>query len=135
MHTKTYYVYILASKSRTLYTGVTNNLERRVIEHRRKLVPGFTARYNINRLVYYEAGGNIEAMIAREKQIKAWGRMKKIALIESKNRDWKDLSDGWPGSPSFVIPNAAKRSEKSRFEVGRPTTERDSSSRSDRDSE
>ena len=122
MHTKTYYVYILASKSRTLYTGVTNNLERRVIEHRRKLVPGFTARYNINRLVYYEAGGNIEAMIAREKQIKAWGRMKKIALIESKNRDWKDLSDGWPGSDVAT--------------TGRPRkTERDSSSRSDRDSE
>jgi len=88
----------MASKSRTLYTGVTNNFERRVVQHRRKLVPGFTARYNITRLVYYEAGGNIEAMIAREKQIKAWGRMKKIALIESVNRDWKDLSDGWLGS-------------------------------------
>jgi putative endonuclease len=87
----------MASKSRTLYTGVTGNLEGRVIEHRRKLRPGFTARYNINRLVYYEAGGNIEAMIAREKQIKAWRRMKKIALIEKTNRDWKDLSDGWPG--------------------------------------
>jgi len=108
---KTYYVYIVASRSRTLYTGVTNNLERRVIEHRRKLVPGFTARYNINRLVYYEAGGNIESMIAREKQIKGWGRMKKIALIESVNRDWKDLSDGWPGSPTRppgVIPNAVR---------------------------
>src|SRR5437016_4850790 len=129
---KTYYVYILASKSRTLYTGVTNNLERRVVEHRRKLNAGFTARYNINRLVYYEAGGDIEAMIAREKQIKAWGRLKKIALIESMNRDWKDLSNGWPGGAQFVIPNAAKRSEKSRSEVGRAKTERDSSSRSDR---
>jgi putative endonuclease len=101
---KTFYVYILASKSRTLYTGVTNNLERRVVEHRRKLVSGFTSRYNINRLVYYEAGGNIESMIAREKQIKGWGRMKKITLIESMNRDWKDLSDGWPGSPTSVVP-------------------------------
>jgi putative endonuclease len=122
MRMKTYYVYIMASKSRTLYTGVTNNLERRVVEHRRKLIPGFTARYHINRLVYYEAGGKIEAMIAREKQIKAWGRMKKIALIESMNRDWKDLSDGWPGSP------VAKP-------VSNRGTERDSSSRSDRASE
>jgi len=95
---KTYYVYILASKSRTLYTGVTNNPERRVIEHRRKLVPGFTARYNINRLVYYEVCGDPLAAISREKQIKGWTRLKKVALIESLNRDWKDLSDGWPGS-------------------------------------
>jgi len=113
---KTYYVYILASKSRTLYTGVTNNLERRVVEHRRKLVSGFTACYNVNRLVYYEAGGNIESMIAREKQIKVCQRMKKIALIESMNRDWKDLSDGWPGSPATTT-------------CGRKGTERDSSAR------
>jgi putative endonuclease len=92
---KTYYVYIMASKSRTLYTGVTNNLERRVLQHRGKLLPGFTARYNINRLVYYETSGDVVAAIAREKQIKSWGRMKKIALIESANRDWKDLSAAW----------------------------------------
>ncbi len=93
---KTYYVYIMASKSRTLYTGVTNNLERRVLQHRRKLVPGFTARYNINRLVYYEVCGDPLAAINREKQIKGWTRLKKLALIESVNRDWKDLSGGWP---------------------------------------
>ena len=115
MRAKTYYVYILASKSRTLYTGVTNNLERRVVERRRKLVPGFTARYNINRLVFFEVFHDVLEAIAREKQIKGWGRMKKIALIESKNRDWKDLSDGWPGSqksvasrPSLVIPNVVR---------------------------
>jgi putative endonuclease len=95
---KTYYVYILASKSRTLYTGVTSNLERRVLQHRRKLLPGFTSRYNINRLVYYEVFGEALAAIAREKQIKSWGRMKKIALIESVNRDWKDLSANWYGA-------------------------------------
>jgi len=89
---KTYYVYIMASPSRTLYTGVTNNLERRVLEHRRKLVPGFTARYNITRLVHYEVFGDIRRAIHREKQIKGWLRSKKIALIESANRDWKDLS-------------------------------------------
>jgi putative endonuclease len=96
--TKTYYVYILASKSRTLYTGVTNDLERRVIEHRRKLLPGFTARYNINRLVYYEVCNDPLAAISREKQIKGWTRLRKVALIESLNRDWKDLSEAWPGS-------------------------------------
>ena len=76
---KTYYVYIVASKSRTLYTGVTSNLEKRVFEHRRKLVPGFTARYNVGRLVYYEAFGDVRAAITREKQIKGCVRMKKIA--------------------------------------------------------
>ena len=92
---KTYYVYILGSKSRTLYTGVTNNLERRVLQHRRKLTLGFTAQYNINRLVHFEVFGDIRAAIGREKQIKGWLRVKKIALIESSNRDWRDLSDGW----------------------------------------
>jgi len=94
----TYCVYIMASKSRTLYTGVTNNLERGVLERRRKLVPGFTARYNIDRLVFFEVCGDPRAAISREKQLKGWTRLRKVALIESLNRDWKDLSDGWPGS-------------------------------------
>ena len=94
----TYCVYIMASKSRTLYTGVTSDLERRVLEHRRKLVPGFTARYNIDRLVYYEVCGDPRAAISQEKQLKGWTRLRKVALVESLNRDWKDLSDGWPGS-------------------------------------
>ncbi|MGB7172537.1 MAG: GIY-YIG nuclease family protein [Candidatus Acidiferrales bacterium] len=92
---KTYCVYILASKSLNLYTGVTSNLQRRVIQHREKLLKGFSAKYNINRLVYYESFGDVFAAIRREKQIKGWLRSKKIALIESANRDWKDLSDGW----------------------------------------
>jgi putative endonuclease len=92
---RNYYVYIMASACRTLYTGVTNSLERRVLQHRGKLLGGFTARYNINRLVYYEVCGEISAAIAREKQIKSWSRRKKIALIESVNRDWKDLSAAW----------------------------------------
>ncbi|HEV3279544.1 MAG TPA: GIY-YIG nuclease family protein [Terriglobia bacterium] len=86
-----------ASASRPLYTGVTSNLERRVREHREKVFGGFTARSNINRLVYCETCGDVVAAIAREKQIKSWRRLKKIALIESANRDWKDLSDGWFG--------------------------------------
>ncbi len=80
-----YYVYIMTNKSRTLYTGVTNNLERRVSEHRQKLIPGFTNKYNITLLVYYEVFEDIREAIAREKQIKGWLRAKKIALIESVN--------------------------------------------------
>jgi putative endonuclease len=99
---KNYYVYIMASASRVLYTGVTSNLERRVLQHRRKLLGEFTARYNINRLVYYEVSSEIVAAIAREKQIKGWSRKKKIAVIESVNRDWKDLSAGWYGARGGV---------------------------------
>jgi putative endonuclease len=90
-----YYVYIMSSKSRTLYTGVTNNLRRRIYEHQHKLTPGFTAKYNITRLVYYEATSDIRSAIAREKQIKGWLRAKKIALIQSINPDWQDLSVDW----------------------------------------
>lgn len=92
---KTYYVYILASKSLVLYTGVTNNLERRVGEHKEKRTAGFTSRYNVNRLVYFEDTHDINAAIAREKQIKGWLRQRKIALIESTNPTWRDLSDDW----------------------------------------
>ena len=97
---KTYFVYIMASASRNLYTGITSTLDRRVLQHRNKTFGGFTARYNINRLVYYEQLGDVRSAISREKQIKSWGRMKKIALIESRNRDWKDLSADWYGKRS-----------------------------------
>ena len=100
---KTFYVYIMASKSRTLYTGVTSNLERRVLQHQGKLLPGFTARYNINRLVHYEVFGEIMAAITREKEIKSWSRKKKITLIESVNRDWKDMSAGWYGAQGGMV--------------------------------
>ncbi len=92
---KQYYVYIMTNKSRTLYTGVTNNLERRVSGHNQKLIPGFTGKYNITHLVYYEEFTDIRDAIAREKQIKGWLRSKKIALIESVNSQWEDLSAGW----------------------------------------
>lgn len=98
---KTFYVYIMAGKFRTLYAGVTNNLERRVLQHKRKLVPGFTAKYNLNRLVHFEAFGDVHAAIQREKQIKGWLRAKKIALIISHNPRWKDLSDGWFGKEQY----------------------------------
>ena len=90
-----YYIYILTNYSKTLYTGVTNNLIRRVYEHKQKLIAGFTQKYNINRLVYYEETSDIREAIAREKQIKGWLRAKKIALIESMNPEWHDLSAGW----------------------------------------
>lgn len=92
---KQHYVYIMASRSSTLYTGVTNNLKRRVYEHKNKLVPGFTAKYNINRLVYYDSTSDVNAAIGREKEIKGWLRAKKMALIESMNPTWEDLSEGW----------------------------------------
>jgi len=91
---KQYYVYIMTNHKNTiLYTGVTNNLQRRVYEHKNKLVKGFTKRYNLTRLVYYESCGDIEGAIIREKQIKAGSRQDKINLIDTVNRDWHDLSD------------------------------------------
>ena len=92
-----YYVYVMASRSRTLYTGITNDLERRVFEHKEKLVPGFTTKYKIERLVYFEATEDVHAAILREKQIKGWTRHKKLALINSMNPTWKDLSKAWSG--------------------------------------
>jgi putative endonuclease len=89
---KTYYVYILTNRSKTLYVGITNDLERRVAEHRHKIGSAFTRKYNIDRLVYFEETSNVEAAIAREKQIKGWRREKKIALVEAMNPDWQDLS-------------------------------------------
>ena len=90
-----YYVYMLTNQRRTLYTGVTNDLVRRVYEHKHKLADGFTKKYNVSWLVYYESVSDARSAIAREKQIKGWLRSKKVALIESTNPRWRDLSDGW----------------------------------------
>ncbi len=87
-----YYVYIMTSASGTLYTGVTNRLTRRVYQHKTKSLRGFTSRYKINQLVYYETMGNIKLAIKREKQIKGWLREKKVKLINSLNPEWRDLS-------------------------------------------
>ena len=94
----TYYVYIMSKNTRTLYTGVTNDLIRRVYEHKNKLVPGFTQKYNLDRLVYYVSTGDVRAALQREKQIKGWVRAKKVALIISTNPGWRDLSEGWYGT-------------------------------------
>ena len=93
---RTYYVYIMASKKNgTLYVGVTNSIERRVYEHKNKLVPGFTSKYNVSHLVYFERHSQIRDAITREKQIKGWLRRKKIAVIESTNPNWDDLGAKW----------------------------------------
>jgi len=91
---KQYSIYILTNKrNNVLYSGVTNDLQRRVYEHRKKLVGGFTTKYNVDKLVYYEETDSIEAAIQREKQIKGGSRQKKIDLIEGMNRHWRDLHD------------------------------------------
>src|SRR5437867_1285991 len=92
---KQYCVYIMTNEARTLYIGVTNNLERRVYEHKHKLIPGFTGKYNLTKLVHYEVTNDIRDAIAREKQVKGWLRAKKVALIEEDNPGWQDLSAGW----------------------------------------
>lgn len=89
---KQYYVYILSSYTRTLSIGITNDLQRRVSEHKQKLIPGFTARYNVDRLVYFETFGEITHAFAREKQLKNWARSKKEHLIETISHQWEDLS-------------------------------------------
>ena len=92
---KQYYVYIMTNRSRTLYIGVTNNLQRRMYEHKHHLMTGFTSKYDLTRLVYFEETSDVNIAIAREKQIKGWLRAKKVALIESMNPDWRDLSEEW----------------------------------------
>jgi putative endonuclease len=88
------YVYIMSNRTQTLYIGVTNDIARRVNEHKSKLNPGFTARYNIIKLVYVESFSDIRDAIAREKQLKGWRRNKKVSLIEAVNPGWKDLAEG-----------------------------------------
>ena len=90
-----YYVYIMTNKSRTLYVGVTNDLKRQVYEHKHKLIKGFTSKYNITKLVWYETFPAIEQAIEGEKRLKGWLRSKKVALIESCNPAWEDLSQHW----------------------------------------
>ena len=94
-------VYIMSSKSRRIYTGVTNNIERRAAQHKGGQIKGFTQRYKINRLVYYEVFQYVGRAIRREKEIKGWDRAKRVALIEGENPTWDDLADDW-GKPIDV---------------------------------
>jgi Predicted endonuclease containing a URI domain len=91
-----YFVYILTNRNnKVMYVGITNNLERRVIEHKQKLVMGFTKKYHVDKLVYYEETTDVNAAISREKQLKGWLRAKKNLLVSSMNPDWHDLSEDW----------------------------------------
>jgi putative endonuclease len=92
---KNFHIYIMSSKTGTLYTGITSNIKKRVYEHKNHLIPGFTDKYNVNRLVYVEIFGEALSAIAREKQIKRWRREKKVKLIDSTNPKWDDLAAGW----------------------------------------
>ena len=92
MRAKSYSVYITGSWTRVLYVGVTNDLVRRMYEHKSGLFPGFTSRYRVNRLLYYETTANVASAIAREKEIKGWVRRRKVELIERHNPEWLDLS-------------------------------------------
>ena len=89
------YVYILASRSRALYTGSTNDLHRRVYQHKLRLIPGFTSKYKVSRLVWFERHEDASSAVSRERQIKGWRRGKKLQLIESMSADWHDLAAGW----------------------------------------
>lgn len=95
---KEYFVYIMSSRSRTLYIGLTGDLHRRVYQHKQKQVEGFTKRYNITMLVYYESTNDVNVAIEREKYLKGKKRRYKTTLIESSNPEWNDLSEGWYGS-------------------------------------
>ena len=91
-----YYVYILTNwNNKVMYIGITNDLERRLYEHRNHLADGFTAKYNVHKLVYFEQTTDVKSAIEREKQLKGWLRIKKNELVESMNPEWKDLSEDW----------------------------------------
>jgi len=105
---RTYYVYIMASRTRVIYVGVTNDLARRVGEHKLGAISGFTQRYRVKRLVYFEEFGEICEAIAREKQIKKWRRSHKVKLVEGRNPTWEDLSE-----PPFLFSFLPQRSMSS----------------------
>lgn len=104
---KIYFVYIMSNRSKTLYTGVTNCLIRRVREHKLGMGSGFTSRYKLDRLVYFERFEDVHRAIGREKEIKGWLRVRKIALIVDANPAWKDLSVGWYERHQFQPDSAA----------------------------
>jgi len=105
---KRYYVYVMASRSLNLYTGVTNSIYQRALQHKKGEIDGFTKKYNINRLVCYEVFEHIGNAIPLEKQVKAWTRAKRLALIKSINPTWQDLAEDWGGKAELQIPRPAR---------------------------
>jgi putative endonuclease len=104
-----YSVYIVASRSGTLYIGMTNRIYRRALEHKRGEIEGFSSKYHCNRLVYYESFDDVLNAIDREKQLKGWSRAKKIALIESKNPRWEDFAEKWGAQMLFPGESIGKK--------------------------
>jgi putative endonuclease len=102
---KRYHVYIMSSRSLTLYTGVTGNIYQRTLQHKAGEIGGFTKKYHINRLVYYETFKYVNSALAREKQLKAWTRAKRLALIKTMNPAWQDLAEGWGEPMKLQIPH------------------------------
>jgi putative endonuclease len=105
---KRYYLYIMASRSLTLYTGVTGGLYKRALQHKAGEIEGFTKKYHITRLVYYETFKYVNNAIAREKEVKTWTRAKRLALIKSMNPTWQDLASGWGEREELQIPRFAR---------------------------
>jgi putative endonuclease len=97
-----YFVYIVCSRSGTLYIGMTNSIYRRALQHKHREIEGFASKYHCDRLVYYESYDDVYKAIGREKQLKGWTRAKKIALIESKNPRWEDLAEKWGAQMAFA---------------------------------
>ena len=116
-----YYVYIMASRSLSLYTGITDNVCRRALEHKAGTFKGFTEHYNVDRLVYYEVFKYVNNAIAREKQIKAWTRAKRLALIKSFNPTWQDLAERWGEKIELQIPRYARDDNKKTLEHSQTT--------------
>jgi putative endonuclease len=116
---KRYYVYIMASRSLTLYTGVTGDIYCRALQHKAGEVEGFTKKYHVNRLVYYETFKYVNNAINREKQIKAWTRAKRLALIKTMNPTWQDLAEGWGEAMKLQIPHFVRDDNSKEVEVGK----------------
>ena len=113
MDSQRFFVYILASRSGVLYTGVTRDLLRRVHQHRDGSIPGFTRRYRVTRLVYFEETTSARAAFARERQIKGWSRGRKLELIEATNGGWIDLALDWFPPKTAEIPRTPRRARES----------------------
>jgi putative endonuclease len=124
---KRYYVYIMASRSLTLYTGVTGDIYHRTLQHKAGEIEGFTKKYHINRLVYYETFKYVNNALAREKQIKAWTRAKRIVVIKSMNPTWQDLAEGWGEPTKLQIPRFAREDNSKRNNDKFEDVEQDSS--------
>jgi putative endonuclease len=127
---KRYYVYIMASRSLTFYTGVTGDIYNRTLQHKAGEIEGFTKKYHVNRLVYYETFKYVNNALAREKQIKAWTRAKRLALIKTMSPTWQDLADDWGKPTKLQIPHFVRDDKPQSVDMGKKESSGDQ--RSDR---